>query len=222
VTARLARAAVVLDPGRTAMLTDLAAGGDGGYDYSSAWNSLYTAATTAARGLELTFILLGVVAVAPLAFRRLAAARLGAGCSWRGCLAGSWPWHHEVPRRRTRQLGRTVFETMSGCFTCSAADLAGRVAGLALTHRPGVIAAATVPRSGHRRSGASRPPHELCRRHRAVRAVLYWEHVDALAAVHHDVRRVLGVKILIFGTCWRSAPPTSSGCTRGSTRCGPR
>ena len=205
VTARLARAAVVLGIlAVPAMLTDLAAG-DSGYDYSAAWNSLYDDSNDGRlAGLELTFILLGVVAVAPLAFRKRAAgpARrwlLVAGLSAGAVALGTTKFPDAVPDN----WGRTVFETIVWMFhLLGGAIWLGGVAGLALLTAPGVIAAAdraTFWSPAIRRFSATAMS---CVAAIALSGLfLYWEHVDGPSQLFTTMYgRVLGVKILIFGT----------------------
>lgn len=206
-TARLARAALLLGVlAAPAILTSLAhSGKKGGYHYAAAWNSLYDGTTAGLlSGLELTFILVGAAALLPLAARTNAArparrwllvAGLCAGCA---ALAVT-----KIPDKAPGNWGRTVFETgMWMMHLLGGAVWLGGVAGLALLAAPGAIA----PADRH----AFWPP--AVRRFSAmamscVAAVglsglfLYWEHVDGPSQLFTTMYgRVLGVKILIFGT----------------------
>ncbi|WP_446040178.1 CopD family protein [Streptomyces sp. SID1121] len=215
VTVRLSRAAVVLGLlAVPAVLTSLAheaaadrAGksGQAGYDYGAAWNALFDG-TNAGRlsGLEVTLVLVGAVLVAPLAVRRVAASparpwllSLGLGA---GAIAlGTTKFPDEVPA----DWGRTTFETgMWMLHLLGGAVWLGGLAGLALLASSRVVAPAD--------RGAFWSP--VIRRFSAaamscVAAValsglfLYWEHVDGPSQLLSTMYgRVLGVKILIFGT----------------------
>jgi putative copper export protein len=206
VTTRLARAAVVLGVlAVPAILTDLALGKDGGYDYASAWNSLYDGtADGLLSGLEVTLVLVGVVAIVPLAFRRPAASP---GRSWllvAGFCAGAVALGTtKFPDKAPDDFGRTVFETVVWMMhLLGGAIWLGGVAGLALLAAPGAVA----PENRHafwspaiRRFSATAMS--------CVAAItlsglfLYWEHVDGPSQLFTTMYgRVLGVKILIFGT----------------------
>ncbi|MEU6341639.1 CopD family protein [Streptomyces sp. NPDC046977] len=207
VTVRLARAAVVLGVlAVPAVLTGLAhSGDDGGYDYGAAWNSLYDGSNAGRlSGLEVTLVLAGALLVAPLAFRGgvsaatrrlLLAAGLGAGA----VALGTTKFPDEVPD----DWGRTTFETVMWMLhLLGGAVWLGGVAGLALLALPGAVAPAD--------RGAFWSP--AIRRFSAaamgcVAAItlsglfLYWEHVDGPSQLFTTMYgRVLGVKILIFGT----------------------
>ncbi|MFI0941929.1 copper resistance D family protein [Streptomyces sp. NPDC021020] len=208
VTARLARAAAVLGVlAVPAVLTDLAHGAsaDGGYDYGAAWRSLYDG-TNSGRllGLEVTLVLAGAVLVAPLALRRYAAgpARrwlLAAGLAAGAVALGTTKFPDAVPQ----DWSRTVFETaMWMLHLLGGAVWAGGLLGLLLLAAPGAVAPAD--------RGAFFSP--AIRRFSAaatscVAAIalsglfLYWEHVDGLGQLLSTMYgRVLGVKIVIFGT----------------------
>ncbi|MFF3559228.1 copper resistance D family protein [Streptomyces sp. NPDC002574] len=207
VTVRLARAAVVLGVlAVPAVLTGLAhSGDDGGYDYGAAWNSLYDGSNAGRlSGLEVTLVLVGAVLVAPLAFRKgvsgsarrlLLAAGLGAGA----VALGTTKFPDEVPD----DWGRTIFETVMWMLHLFGGSVwLGGVAGLALLALPGAVAPADrgafwSPAIRRFSSAAM-----LC-----VAAItlsglfLYWEHVDGPSQLFSTMYgRVLGVKILIFGT----------------------
>jgi putative copper export protein len=207
VTARLARAAVVLGIlAVPAALTGLAHSGDTGtYDYAAAWNSLYDGGNDGRlSGLEVTFLLIGVAAVAPLAFRRLSTSParrwLLAASLFAGAVAlGTTKFPDAVPTN----WGRTVFETISWMLhLIGGAVWLGGVAGLALLAAPGAIAAAdrhAFWSPAIRRFSATAMS--------CVAAItlsglfLYWEHVDGPSQLFTTMYgRVLGVKILIFGS----------------------
>jgi putative copper export protein len=189
-----------------AVLTDLAHSGEhGGYDYRAAWDSLYDGSNAGRlSGLEVTLILVGVALVAPLAFRRAAsgparrwllAAGLGAGA----VALGTTKFPGEVPE----DWGRTTFETLMWMLhLLGGAIWLGGLAGLTLLAVPGAIAPTD--------RGAFWSP--AIRRFSAaamscVTAIalsglfLYWEHVDGPTQLFTTMYgRVLGVKILVFGT----------------------
>jgi putative copper export protein len=207
VTTRLARTAVVLGIlAVPAVLTDLARSGDeGGYDYGTAWNSLYDGSNVGRLlGLEVTLVLVGAALVAPLAFRRVAS---GPGRQWlltaglgAGAIAlGTTKFPDAVPD----DWGRGIFETLMWMLhLLGGAVWLGGLAGLVLLAVPGAIATAD--------RGAFWSP--AIRRFSAaamscVAAIalsglfLYWEHVDGPSQLFTTMYgRVLGVKILIFGT----------------------
>jgi putative copper export protein len=209
VTARLARAAVVLGVlAVPAVLTDLAhSGDDGGYHYATAWHLLYDGTNDGRlSGLEVTLILVGSALVAPLAFRRLAGgpARrwlLATGLACGAVALGTTRFPDAAPD--PGEWGRTVFETaMWMLHLLGGAVWLGGLAGLALLGLPGAVAPAD--------RGAFWSP--AIRRFSAaamscVAAIalsglfLYWEHVDGPSQLLTTMYgRVLGVKILIFGT----------------------
>jgi len=207
VTARLARAALVLGIlAVPAALTDLAYSGDTGtFDYGAAWSSLYDGSNDGRlSGLEVTFVLIGVALVAPLAFRRLATgpARrwlLAAGLLAGAVALGTTKFPDVVPDN----WGRTIFETVVWMLhLLGGAVWLGGVAGLALLAAPGAIAAAdrhAFWSPAIRRFSATAMG--------CVAAItlsglfLYWEHVDGPTQLFTTMYgRVLGVKILIFGT----------------------
>ncbi|MEE4540571.1 CopD family protein [Streptomyces sp. V4-01] len=208
VTVRLSRAAVLLGIAAfPAALTGLAhdASASGGYDYGAAWDSLYDG-TNGGRlsGLEVTLVLVGVVLVAPLTVRGIAAGaarvRLLAGGLAAGAVAlGTTRFPDAVPD----DWGRTSFETLMWMLhLLGGAVWIGGLLGLLLLALPGAIAPAD--------RGVFWPP--AIRRFSAaamgcVAAIalsglfLYWEHVDGLSQLTSTMYgRVLGVKILIFGT----------------------
>jgi putative copper export protein len=207
VTARLARVAAVLGVlAGPAVLTDLAhSGDDGGYNYSAAWNSLYDGSNAGRlSGLEVTLVLAGAVLVTPLSFRKVAsgparrwllATGLGAGA----VALGTTKFPDAVPD----DWGRTTFETVMWMLHLSGGAVwLGGLAGLALLAVPGAVApadrgafwSATV-----RRFSATAMS---CVASIALSGLfLYWEHVDGPTQLFTTMYgRVLGVKILIFGT----------------------
>ena len=208
VTARLARVAAVLGVlAVPAVLTDLAhsASDDGGYDYGAAWNSLYDGSNAGRlSGLEVTLVLVGAALVAPLAFRKVAAgpARrwlLAAGLGAGAVALGTTKFPDAVPD----DWGRTTFETVMWMLHLSGGAVwLGGLAGLALLALPGAVApadrgafwSATV-----RRFSATAMS---CVASIALSGLfLYWEHVDGPSQLFTTMYgRVLGVKILIFGT----------------------
>lgn len=207
VTARLSRAAVVLGVlAVPAVLTNLALSPKTGrYDYSAAWNSLYDGTNDGRlSGLEVTFLLAGVAAIAPLALRGLAAgparrplltAGLGAGA----VALGTTKFPDAVPT----DWGRSVFETIVWMMhLLGGAIWLGGVAGLALLTLPGAVARADLHAfwsPAIRRFSATAMS---CVAAIALSGLfLYWEHVDGLSQLFTTMYgRVLGVKILIFGT----------------------
>jgi len=206
VTRRLARAAIVLGAlAVPAVLTSLAhSGKKGGYSYATAWKSLFDGTTDGLlSGLELTLLLVGIVALVPLALRSgapgparrwLLVASLSAGTVALGTT--------KFPDKAPDNLGRSIFETIVWMLhLVGGAIWLGGLAGLALLTLPGAIA----PADRHafwspaiRRFSATAMS--------CVAAVglsglfLYWEHVDGPSQLFTTMYgRVLGVKILIFG-----------------------
>ncbi|MET9126290.1 copper resistance D family protein [Streptomyces sp. NPDC004528] len=207
VTARLARTAVVLAVlAVAAVLTELAHSGDsGGYHYQDAWKTLYDG-TNAGRlsGIEVTMLLVGAAVIAPLAFRAAANGRARTGLLAAGLGAGVIALGTtRFPDAMPEEWGHTIFETaMWMLHLLGGAVWLGGLAGLALLAAPGAV-----------------PPAERAafwspaiRRFSAtamgcVTAItlsglfLYWEHVDGPSQLFTTMYgRVLGVKILIFGT----------------------
>jgi putative copper export protein len=208
VTARLSRAAVALGVlAVPAVLTDLAHGASqsGGYDYGAAWNSLYDGSNDGRlSGLEVTLILVGAALIAPLAVRRVAAgpARrwlLATGLGAGAVALGTTKFPDQVPQ----DWGRTSFETLMWMLHLLGGGVwIGGLVGLVLLALPGAVAPAD--------RGAFWAP--AIRRFSAaamscVAAItlsglfLYWEHVDGPSQLLTTMYgRVLGVKILLFGT----------------------
>lgn len=207
VTVRLARAAAVLGVlAVPAVLTDLAhSGDDGGYNYSAAWSSLYDGSNAGRlSGLEVTLVLVGAALVTPLAFRKVAsgparrwllAAGLGAGA----VALGTTKFPDAVPD----DWGRTTFETVMWMLHLSGGAVwLGGLAGLALLAVPGAVAPAdrgAFWSAAVRRFSATAMS---CVASIALSGLfLYWEHVDGPTQLFTTMYgRVLGVKILIFGT----------------------
>lgn len=209
VTARLARAAVLMGVlAVPAVLTDLAhSGHDSGYHYGAAWRSLYDGTADGwLSGLEVTLILVGGALVAPLTVRGAAAgpARrllLATGLASGAVALGTTKFPNTAPA--PGQWGRTVFQTVMWMFHLyGGAVWLGGVAGLVLLALPGAVTPAG--------RGAFWSP--AIRRFSAsamacVAAItlsglfLYWQHVDGPSQLLTTMYgRVLGVKILIFGT----------------------
>jgi putative copper export protein len=206
VTARLARAAVLLGLlAVPAALTSLAySAKTGRYDYGSAWSSLYDGSTDGLlSGLEVTLVLVGVVLVAPLAFRPLSTGPARPRLLALGALAGSGALlTTKFPDAAPANVGRTVFETVVWAFhLIGGAVWLGGVAGLALIALPGALSAADRQAfwsPAIRRFSAAAMS---CVAAIALSGLfLYWEHVDGPAQLFTTMYgRVLGVKILIFG-----------------------
>jgi len=207
VTVRLARAAAALGVlAVPAVLSDLAHGASlaGGYDYSSAWSSLYDGHGDGwLSGLEVTFSLAGALLVAPLAFRAVAASRarcwlLGAGLAAGVVALGTTKFPDQVPA----DWGRTVFETVIWMLhLLGGAIWIGGLAGLVLLALPGGVPQACAGpfwSVAIRRFSAAAMTSVA-----AITAsglFLYWEHVDGPGQLVTTMYgRVLGVKILIFG-----------------------
>ncbi|MEY9836674.1 copper resistance D family protein [Streptacidiphilus sp. EB103A] len=207
VTARLSRAAVVLGAlAVPAILTDLAHGASpsGGYDYSAAWNSLYDGSNDGRlSGLELTLILVGAAAIAPLTVRRVAAGPLRTWLLTTGLGAGTIALGTtRFPNQTPKDWGRTSFETLMWMLHLIGGGVwIGGLVGLALLTLPGAVAPAdrgTFWGPAIRRFSATAMS--------CVAAItlsglfLYWEHVDGpTQLVTTMYGRVLGVKILLFG-----------------------
>lgn len=208
VTVRLSRAALILGIlAVPALLTDLAhsASASGGYDYGAAWNSLYDGSNDGRlSGLEVTLVLIGAALVAPLAVRNIAASAarrwlLAAGLGAGAVALGATKFPDAVPD----DWGRTSFETLMWMLhLLGGAVWIGGLMGLLLLAVPGAIADAD---RGAFWSPAIRRFSVAAMTCVAAIALsglfLYWEHVDGpsqLATTMYG--RVLGVKILIFGT----------------------
>ncbi|WP_261556083.1 copper resistance D family protein [Frankia tisae] len=207
-TARLARAAALLGAlAVPAALTDLAhdASEGGGFGYGQAWNSLYDGSNTGRLyGLEVTLSLAGAALIAPLGLRAVASGRarrwlLGGGLAAGVVALGTTKFPDEVPD----EWGRTSIETAAWMLHLLGGSVwLGGLAGLLLLALPGAIA---QPDRGSfwypaiRRFSAAAM---TCVAAIALSGLfLYWEHVDGPTQLFTTMYgRVLGVKILIFGT----------------------
>ncbi|HEU5353378.1 MAG TPA: CopD family protein [Actinocrinis sp.] len=207
VTRRLARVGIVLGVlAVPAALTALAhSGKKGGYNYTKAWNSLYDGSVAGLlSGLEITLLLVGVVALIPLASGALAAGPARRWLLTAGLIAGAVALGTtKFPDTAPANWGRGVFETVVWMLhLIGGAVWLGGLAGLALLTLPGAIAPADRQAfwsPAIRRFSATAMS--------CVAAVglsglfLYWEHVDGPSQLFTTMYgRVLGVKILIFGT----------------------
>ncbi|WP_051950810.1 CopD family protein [Actinacidiphila yeochonensis] len=208
VTARLSRAAVVLGVlAVPAVLTDLAHGASpsGGYDYTAAWNALYDGSNAGRlSGLEVTLVLAGAVLLAPLTVRTVAAGPAGRWLLAAGLGAGTVALGTtKFPDAAPDDWGRTVFETLMWMLhLVGGAVWLGGLVGLLLLALPGAVAPAD---RGAFWAPAIRRFSAAAMACVAVIALsglfLYWEHVDGLSQLVSTMYgRVLGVKILIFGT----------------------
>jgi putative copper export protein len=207
-TARLARVATLLGLlAVPAVLTLLARGFSeaGGYDYAAAWDSLYDGSGAGLlSGLEVTLSLAGAVLVAVLVFRPAVSGRARAWLLGGGLAAGAVALATtKIPTSADDDWGRTIFETGVWMLHLGGGSVwIGGLAGLLLLALPGGVTAA-----------------ERCafwsaviRRFSAVAMTcvaaimlsglfLYWEHVDGPKQLFTTMYgRVLGVKIIIFGT----------------------
>ena len=207
-TTRLARIAVVLGVlGVPAVLTDIAhdATGGAGYDYGAAWDTLFDG-TNEGRllGLEVSLLVLGVVLAAPLCVRAVAAGGrrtgLTAGALLAGAVAlGTTKFPTEVPE----QWGRTSFETgMWMLHLLGGAVWIGGLIGLVALATPGAVPA--VDRAAFWSPAIRRfsVVAMTCVGAIALSGLwLYWTHVDGPTQLFSTMYgRVLGVKILIFGS----------------------
>jgi putative copper export protein len=207
-TSRLSLAAVILGAlSLPAVLTDLAhdASESGGYDYGAAWNGLYDG-TNEGRlaGLEVTLALVGAALVAPLVLRRVAGGRwrvplLAVGLAADLVALGTTKFPAEVPDL----WGRTSFETVVWMLhLIGGAVWLGGLAGLLIIAVPGAV---TAGERGRFWSATMRRFSAVAMSCVAAIALsglfLYWEHVDGPSQLFTTMYgRVLGVKILIFGT----------------------
>jgi len=207
VTVRIALAAVVLGLlAVPAVLSDLAHGASqsGGYDYPAAWDSLYDGAGGLYSGLQVTLPPIGAVLLAGLAFPRVATGRarpwLLGGALAAGAVALATA---KFPTDASDGWGRTIFETgvwMLHLF--GGAIWIGGLTGLLLLALPGGVPAA---KRGAFWSAVIRRFSAVAMSSVAAIALsglfLYWEHVDGPGQLLTTMYgRVLGVKILIFGT----------------------
>ncbi|WP_377271704.1 CopD family protein [Peterkaempfera sp. SMS 1(5)a] len=207
VTARLAAAAAALGLlAVPAALTDNAhaASESGGYDYGSAWNSLYDGSTPGLLwGLDITLCLVGAALVAPLASRRFAAGPARAWLLGGGLAAGAVALiTTKFPDKKPDNWGRTVFGTLMWVLhLLGGAVWIGGLIGLlllALSSRIRPEDRAVFWSPAIRRFSVTAMS--------CVAAItlsglfLYWGHVDGPSQLVTTMYgRVLGVKILIFG-----------------------
>jgi putative copper export protein len=190
-----------------AVLTDMAhdASENGGYDYGAAWRTLFDG-TNEGRlaGLEITCVVIGLVLIAPLVVRGVAsgAARawlLGGGLLTGAVALGTTKFPTKVPTR----WAYTSFETLSWMLhLLGAAIWLGGLVGMVLLLVPGAL---PVAGRGEFWSIAMRRFSAIamtCVGGIALSGLfLYWEHVDGPTQLFTTMYgRVLGVKILIFGT----------------------
>lgn len=208
VTVRVARVAAPVGAlAVPAVLTDLAhdASASGGYDYSAAWRSLYDGSSAGRlSGLEVTLSTIGAALIAPLAWRAVARSRARGWLLSTGLVAGIVALGTtKFPTEAPDNWGRTSFETVMWMLhLLGGAIWIGGLAGLLLIALPGCVASAD--------RGAFWSP--TIRRFSAVAMscvgaialsglFLYWEHVDGPTQLFTTMYgRVLGVKILIFGS----------------------
>jgi putative copper export protein len=207
-TARLARVALVLSIlAVPAVLTDLAHGLDeaGGYNYGAAWDSLFDG-TNQGRllGLEVVLSLIALVLIAPLAIPAIAGGKLRAPLLT-GAVAASAValGTTRFPDEKPEAWGRATFDTgMWMLHLFGGAIWIGGLIGLLALSLAGAVPAGS-------RSSFWAP---VIRRFSVtamscVAAIclsglyLYWEHVDGPTQLFTTMYgRVLGVKILVFGT----------------------
>ncbi|MCU1502268.1 MAG: copper resistance domain protein [Ilumatobacteraceae bacterium] len=205
---RLAGAAVVIGVvSIPAVLTDVAhrASKSGGYDFASAWRSLYDG-TNQGRlvGLEITFVITAIVLTAPLLVRRVASGTarrwlLSAGLASSTIALGTTKFPTNVPTR----WALTTFETISWMLHLTGGAVwLGGLLGLIVLLAPG-----GTPTTGRNQfwSIAIRRFSAVAMTSVAAIALsglfLYWEHVDGPSQLLSTIYgRTLGVKILIFAT----------------------
>jgi putative copper export protein len=203
VVTRLARVAVVFGLlGVPAVLTDSAhdASEAGGYDYGAAWGALYDGSFPGLlAGLEITLIVIGVLLVLPLAFGRRSTALL-ATATGTGALALLTT---KFPSEKPDAWGKTIFETFMWFLHLTAGGVwIGGLIGLLALAIPGAVppdrrAAFWAPAIRRFSIGAMTCVGAIT----LSGLFLYWEHVDGPRQLFTTMYgRVLGVKILIFGT----------------------
>ncbi|MCK9896184.1 copper resistance D family protein [Frankia sp. AgB32] len=218
VTSRLATAAVVLGVlAVPAVWSERAhdSAASGGFDYGAAWDQLYTEGGPGLLfGLEITLSLVGAALLVPLTVRSLAAGPARPGLLAAGLLAGAVSlWTTKLPV--SWPDGRTAVETgMWILHLTGGACWLGGLAGLVLLALPGALRGApgTGPAAADGEVGRAAFWSVTIRRYSAVAMgcvatiglsglFLYWEHVDGPSQLVSTMYgRVLGVKILIFGT----------------------
>lgn len=203
VTTRLALSAAALSAlAVPAVLTQLAHGlsQSGGYDYAAAWDSLFGGGGVGLlSGCRLTFSLAAAVLLAPLACRPVAAGRARAWLLIGGLATGAAALlTTALPKHPSGDWGRTAFETVAWILHLfGGAIWIGGLAGMLLlagSSGCGAFWSAVIRRYSAVAMGS-------------VAAIvlsglfLYWEHVDGPGELLTTMYgRVLGVKILIFGT----------------------
>lgn len=223
VTSRLASAAAVLGVlAVPAVLSERAhdSAASGGFDYGAAWDQLYTGGASGVLfGLEITLSLVGAALVVPLTVRTLAAGPARQVLLAAALLAGAVSlWTTKLPA--TCPDGRTAVETaMWILHLTGGACWLGGLAGLVLLALPGGLRGAAEAGPARADGGGGGGGGERAgfwslaiRRYSAVAMscvaaiglsglFLYWEHVDGPSQLFTTMYgRVLGVKILIFGT----------------------
>ncbi|MEY9871984.1 putative copper export protein [Streptacidiphilus sp. MAP12-33] len=210
VRGRLAAAGVVAGvlagPAATTGLAHDAAGGRGaGYDYTAAWGGLFDGSGQGLlAGLQVALPVLGALLLAPAALRRTRAGRAQGALLWTGLTAGLVALGAaRFPTQIRNGLGRTVFETVVWMLHLfGAAVWLGGLVGLVLLALPGAVTPAERgafwPTAVRRFSLAAMA---------CVAAItlsglfLAWEHVDGPGQLVSTMYgRVLGVKILLFGS----------------------
>jgi putative copper export protein len=208
VTTRLARVAVVLGVlAMPAVLTDIAhdATEGLGYDYGAAWNTLFDG-TNEGRvlGLEVTLLAVGIVLTALLCTRAVAAGRwrtpvTGAAVAAGALALGTTKFPDEVPE----QWGRTIFETgMWMLHLLGGGVWIGGLIGLLALALPGGLPAADRTAFWSPAIRRFSLVAMTCVGAIALSGLwLYWTHVDGPTQLFTTMYgRVLGVKILIFGS----------------------
>ncbi|MEY9940560.1 CopD family protein [Streptacidiphilus sp. MAP5-3] len=184
---------------------DAAGGPGGGYDYPAAWAGLFDGSGGGfLSGLQVGLPMLGALLLIPVALRRAPARRFHGALLWSGLTAGLTALGSaRFPTQVRNGLGRTVFETVVWlAHLFGAAVWLGGLVGLLLLALPGAVAPAdrgTFWAPTIRRFSLAATA--------CVAAItlsglfLYWEHVDGPGQLLSTMYgRVLGVKILIFGS----------------------
>ncbi|SEM55981.1 CopD family protein [Streptacidiphilus jiangxiensis] len=210
VRSRLAAASVasglLAGPAAWTALAHEAAGGPGaGYDYAAAWDGLFDGTTSGLlSGLQVTLPVLGAILLAPAALRPTLGSRAGATLLLAGLTTGLVALGSaRFPTQVRNGLGRTVMETVVWMLHLfGAAVWLGGLVGLLLLALPGAVdptARAAFWGPAVRRFSVAAMA--------CVAAItlsglfLYWEHVDGLGQLVSTMYgRVLGVKILVFGS----------------------
>lgn len=210
VTARLTRVGAVLALlALPAVLTNAAHGASksGGYDYGAAWAALYDGSTAGLlAGLEVTLTAIGLVLVLPLVLRRTAAGPARGGLLTAALLAGAvalgtTKFPDKAPAPGT--MGRTVFSTVMWMLHLWGGGIwIGGLIGMLLLAVPGAVP--TVRRGAFWSPAIRRfsVTAMSCVSATVLSGVfLYWSHVDGPGQLLTTMYgRVLGVKLLIFGT----------------------